>query len=82
MKMGRIALHLQRFLLPWLIVLSLGAYVWPGVVPARIAADLDPFVASRPYLPVLIFATMFAIGSMLPREEAVSYTHLTLPTKA
>ncbi|MCH2128107.1 MAG: bile acid:sodium symporter family protein [Pirellulaceae bacterium] len=69
MKMGRIALHLQRFLLPWLIVLSLGAFVWPSVVPARIATDLDPFVASRPCLPVLIFATMFAIGSMLPREE-------------
>lgn len=56
---------LQRFLLLWLILLSVVAYFWSEWVPG----GFDPFVASRPYLPGVIAVTMFAIGSLLPRDE-------------
>ena len=57
---------LQRFLLVWLVLSSLLAYLWPGMVSA---SSLDPFLASEPYLPGLITVTMFCLGSLLPVEE-------------
>ncbi len=55
---------LERFLLLWLSLLSLGAFYWDCF-----SSSFDPFVASKPYLPVMFAATMFAIGAMLPRDE-------------
>lgn len=54
---------IERYLLLWLIVLSVLAFHWDrfGLV--------DPFTASRAYLPLLIAITMFAIGWMLPTHE-------------
>lgn len=74
---------LQRYLLLWLTLLSLLAYVWPdfwaflcGLAgsnqPAPISAGgFDPFVGThqRGYLKPLIAVTMFSIGSLLPRDE-------------
>ena len=34
------------------------------------------------FLPLLSFIIVIFIGKRLPRQGAVSYTHLTLPTKA
>ncbi|HID21543.1 MAG TPA: hypothetical protein EYP14_03985, partial [Planctomycetaceae bacterium] len=56
---------LQRYLLVWLSLLSLLAYLWP----AAWGETWDPFVWSRPYNPSLFAVTMFAIGALLPREE-------------
>jgi BASS family bile acid:Na+ symporter len=56
---------LERFLLVWLTLLSLVAFYWTYWT----SAAFDPFVASKPYLPCLIAVTMFAIGSLLPRDE-------------
>ncbi|WP_417394469.1 bile acid:sodium symporter family protein [Gimesia chilikensis] len=56
---------LQRFLLLWLILLSGVAVIWDDVVPG----DFHPFHDSQPYLGYLFTATMFVIGSLLPREE-------------
>lgn len=56
---------LQRYLLIWLILLSLLAYVWPQWFHER----LDPFAMTRPYLSQAFAVTMFAIGSLLPRDE-------------
>jgi bile acid:Na+ symporter, BASS family len=62
---------LQRWLLVWLVLSSLAAYVWPAIfgAVAPSGAVFDPFTASKPYLPNLIQVAMFAIGWMLPREE-------------
>ncbi len=56
---------IQRYLLLWLLASSWLAYVWPALGWER----FDPFVQSAPLLSVLIAATMFAIGLMLPRDE-------------
>jgi BASS family bile acid:Na+ symporter len=56
---------LERYLLLWLVGLSLIAFHWSDAF----GVETSPFVASKPYLPVLIAVTMFAIGWMLPREE-------------
>ena len=56
---------IERLLLLWLTLLSLLAYFWCELF----AGLVDPFVASKPYLNLLIAATMFAIGSLLPRDE-------------
>ncbi len=56
---------LQRYLLAWLTGLSLLALCWP----TWISADYDPFAASKPGLPYLFAATMFAIGCLLPPDE-------------
>jgi bile acid:Na+ symporter, BASS family len=56
---------LERLLLVWLLLLSLVAWLWTGWFPAR----FDPFAASQPWLGALISITMFAIGSLLPRDE-------------
>jgi bile acid:Na+ symporter, BASS family len=56
---------LQRFLLLWLILLSLLAFGWPswfGGIP-------DPFRASAAGLNALFAVTMLAIGSLLPADE-------------
>jgi BASS family bile acid:Na+ symporter len=56
---------LQRFLLLWLILLSLLAFGWPawfGEIP-------DPFRATAAGLNVLFAVTMLAIGSLLPADE-------------
>lgn len=54
---------LERYLLLWLILLSGIAFFADRVLP------VDVFIASKSLLPWLIFATMFAIGWMLPRDE-------------
>ena len=56
---------LQRFLLLWLILLSLLAFGWPawfGGIP-------DPFRGSAAGLNALFAVTMLAIGSLLPADE-------------
>ncbi len=53
---------LQRFLIVWLCLLSAVALWWP-------ADQMDPFVASAAWLPLVIVLTMFAVGSLLPRDE-------------
>ncbi len=55
---------LQRFLLGWLILLSLLAYYWPSW-----NLEVDPFAVSKPYLGWIITVTMFLIGGLLPRDE-------------
>jgi len=73
--MGQISQLIQRFLLVWLILLSLLAYSWPWFWERSPLSEMvllsaaDPFLASRSMLPALIALTMFAIGSMLPHEE-------------
>jgi BASS family bile acid:Na+ symporter len=57
---------LERFLLIWLILLCLVAHFWPEWFGAAV---VDPFLASRGWLGHLIAVTMFAIGSLLPKEE-------------
>lgn len=54
---------LERLLLLWLTLLGLLAYFWSAWF------RWDPFVGSVPYLDLLIATTMFAIGSLLPRDE-------------
>jgi BASS family bile acid:Na+ symporter len=56
---------LGRFLLLWLVLASLVAWRWPDWFPTV----LDPFAATKPWLGGLIAVTMFAIGSLLPRDE-------------
>ncbi len=52
----------ERLLLVWLLLLSGVAYFWPS-------GWVDPFLATKPLLQYFFAAAMFAIGSMLPREE-------------
>ncbi|MBN2024762.1 MAG: bile acid:sodium symporter family protein [Pirellulales bacterium] len=56
---------IARFLLVWLVLGSLLALRWTAWLPGV----ADPFAASQPALSGLIAATMFAIGSLLPRDE-------------
>jgi BASS family bile acid:Na+ symporter len=56
---------LARYLLVWLSLSSLLAYVWPRVLPLA----PDPFVWGKSTLSYAITATMFAIGWMLPTDE-------------
>lgn len=65
---------LDRYLLFWLILSSAAAYAWPdlaGLLPVSATSTIDPFLAlgAGRRLDLWIVATMFAIGSMLPREE-------------
>ena len=55
---------LERLLLVWLVLLCAVAYCWP---PSSGVGD--PFLASKGWLGLLIAVTMFAIGSLLPRDE-------------
>ncbi|MEZ6090642.1 MAG: bile acid:sodium symporter [Pirellulaceae bacterium] len=52
----------KRWIFPWLCVLSLIAYFWPE-------ATLDPFVASKDWLSIMIAVTMFCLGTLLPADE-------------
>ncbi len=56
---------LERFLLLWLTLLGLVAYIWTDYFPAW----SDPFLRSAPGLNYLFAVTMLAIGSLLPRDE-------------
>ena len=56
---------LERFLLLWLILLSLAAFAWPKCF----GTGFDPFIASQPGLSYLFAVTMLAVGSLLPRDE-------------
>jgi bile acid:Na+ symporter, BASS family len=78
---------LQKYLIVWLVALSLLAWCWPELwsavhahLPAGLAgavrADFDPFVETKksggedqPWLTVLIVATMFCVGALLPADE-------------
>lgn len=55
---------LQRYLLVWLTLLCLLALKWPDWF-----SGFDPFAATKNSLPWMISVTMFAIGSLLPRDE-------------
>lgn len=54
----------EKYLLIWLVLLGLIAYLWP-----RFGFTYDPFVASSDYLPWLIVVTMFFVGWLLPKDE-------------
>lgn len=56
---------LERFLLGWLLAICGVAFWWPSLF----GAASDPFVASKPAIPWLLAATMFAVGAMMPRDE-------------
>lgn len=56
---------LERYLLVWLVLLSGVSLFWDGFSPSA----FDPFVGTKPLLPVLIAATMFSVGCLLPRDE-------------
>ena len=73
---------LQKFLIVWLVALSLLAWYWPdlwstihSLFPAGMAAAIrpgfDPFVETKISggLTVLIVATMFCVGALLPADE-------------
>jgi len=64
---------LQRYLLVWLILLSLLAFGWDAwfqpIWSEWFAAAPNPFVATKAWLPHLFALTMFAVGCMLPRDE-------------
>jgi bile acid:Na+ symporter, BASS family len=55
----------ERLLLLWLCLLGVLAYFWTSLMPAI----WDPFLASKPVLNYLFSVTMFALGSLLPKEE-------------
>lgn len=64
---------LQRYLLVWLILLSLLAFGWDAWFQPFwsewLSAAPNPFVATKSWLPYLFALTMFAVGCMLPRDE-------------
>ena len=59
---------LERFLLLWLTLLSLLAYFWSTWFPDD---WWDPFTGSAGALKYLFAVTMFAVGSLLPKDEIV-----------
>ena len=56
---------LERYLIVWLTLSSLLAYYWPR----WFAGWPDAFAGGGASLPYCIAVTMFAVGSMLPKEE-------------
>ena len=56
---------LERYLLAWLLAICGVAFWWPEIF----GAAGDPFVASKRAIPWLLAATMFAVGTMMPRDE-------------
>ncbi len=75
-RTGCLLAMLERFLLLWLILLCLAAFVWPEILamagnvrPSLAATGFDPFLASGPGLNALFAVTMLAVGSLLPRNE-------------
>jgi BASS family bile acid:Na+ symporter len=68
--LARFRTLLERFLLVWLTMLGLAAYFWTDWSSWLFNRALpDPFVWSTPGLNSLFAVTMFAIGSLLPRDE-------------
>ncbi|MFZ5828800.1 MAG: bile acid:sodium symporter family protein, partial [Planctomycetota bacterium] len=61
----------QRLLLLWLVLLSSLAYFWPAVT----GSAPDPWLATKPGFEVLFAVAMFAIGSLLPRDEVAQVVH-------
>jgi BASS family bile acid:Na+ symporter len=55
----------ERLLLLWLCLLGWLAYFWDQWLPGI----WDPFLASGPVLNYFFAVTMFAVGSLLPKEE-------------
>lgn len=55
----------ERLLLLWLTILGLLAYFWNQWLPNA----WDPFLSSKLILNYLFAVTMFALGSLLPKEE-------------
>lgn len=55
---------LQRYILFWLIASSGVAAIWP-----KFGFEIDPFVATAPWLNSLIVVTMFCVGALLPVRE-------------
>ncbi len=53
---------LQKYLVLWLVLLSLVAAAWPETI-------VDPFLASRPWLGIMVAMTMLCVGSLLPQDE-------------
>lgn len=87
----RLRQAVERALPVWLVLLCGVAYFWDN----RPGLGYDPFLASKPYLQVLIGITMLAIGSLLPRDELLevfrkwplvlfgtAVQYLTMPTLA
>lgn len=58
---------LERYLVLWLGLLSALACFWPSLAPSL----GDPFVASKPILPYLISITMFSVGCLMRKDEAL-----------
>ena len=56
---------LERYLLVWLILISVLAFFWTDWLPAA----GDPFVDTLPYGEYIFAVTMLAIGSLLPHDE-------------
>lgn len=56
---------LERWLLLWLVALSWLAFCWDRWFPTC----LDPFLLSKAIVKYFFAVTMFAIGSILPRDE-------------
>lgn len=61
----------DRYLWLWLVGSSALAYAWPILWQASLGEPpgFDPFLLAGRYLDAWIVATMFSIGSMLPRDE-------------
>ncbi|MHC4875511.1 MAG: bile acid:sodium symporter family protein [Planctomycetota bacterium] len=64
--MQRLSLIIQRFLLIWLLLFSAVAYFWPELFGT---GAVDPFVASKPHIGLMISVTMFCIGCLLTTNE-------------
>jgi bile acid:Na+ symporter, BASS family len=64
---------LQRYLVLWLVASSAAAFFWPSIVESGpdpwVVAGSNGSVASRLPLGGIVAATMFIIGSLLPRDE-------------
>jgi BASS family bile acid:Na+ symporter len=56
---------LERYLLAWLLAICGIAFWWPEIF----GTAADPFVASKRAIPWLLAATMFSVGTMMPRDE-------------
>lgn len=64
--MDKILQILERFLLAWLLLLCGLAYWWPAITER-----VDPFLWTKPHLPLLISVIMFCVGWLLPKDEFI-----------
>lgn len=60
---------IERYLVVWLVLISLLAFWWPFLAGPGLGTSFDPFVWGKPWLDAMIAVTMLAIGSLLPRDE-------------